>query len=48
VVPVSGSGQLRAAVESWITDGTGTLITSTPLLDSALRTTTVGVRQVLD
>ena len=48
VLPVSGPGQLRAGVVSWIDDHTGTLITSTPLLDSALRTTTVGVRQTLE
>ena len=48
VVPVSGPGQLRAGVDSSISDATGTLITSTPLLDSALRTVTVGVRQVLN
>jgi hypothetical protein len=48
VLPASGPGQLRGGVISWIVDHTGTLITSAPLLDSALRTTTVGVRQTLD
>lgn len=46
VRPVSGAGQLRAAVESWVKDARGVLVTSTPLLDSALRATTVGVRAV--
>lgn len=43
---VSGSGQLRGAVDSSVKDARGVLVTSTPLLDSALRTTTVGVRAV--
>lgn len=46
VRPASGPGQLRAAVVSWTMDARGVLVTSTPLLDSALRSTTVGVRAV--
>ncbi len=46
VRPVSGPGQLRGAVDSSVKDARGVLVTSTPLLDSALRTTTVGVRAV--
>jgi hypothetical protein len=44
VRPVSGSGRLRGAVDSSVKDARGVLVTSTPLLDSALQTTTVGVR----
>ncbi len=43
---VSGSGALRAGVISWLVDDQGVLLTTTPLLDSALRTTTVGLREV--
>lgn len=46
VRPVSGPGQLRAAVDSSVKDARGVLVTSTPLMDSALRVTTVGVRSV--
>ena len=48
VRPVSGSGQLRGAVDSSVKDARGVLVTSTPLLDSALQSTTVGVRAVSD
>jgi hypothetical protein len=41
---VSGAGQVRAGVVSWVADSAGTLITTTPLWDSVLRTTAVGVR----
>lgn len=43
---VSGKGQVRAGVVAWVADGQGTLITTTPLHDAALRTTTVGLREV--
>ncbi|MEO6411112.1 MAG: DUF5719 family protein [Pedococcus sp.] len=43
---VSGNGQVRAGVVSWLDDGQGRLITATPLRDAALRTTTVGLREV--
>jgi hypothetical protein len=43
---VSGNGQVRAGVVSWLDDGQGRLITATPLRDAALRTTTIGLREV--
>ena len=43
---VSGKGQVRAGVVAWVNDDLGTLITTTPLRDAALRTTTVGLREV--
>lgn len=43
---VSGRGQVRAGVVASLTDGQGTLISTTPLRDAALRTTTVGLREV--
>ncbi|GAB3066010.1 DUF5719 family protein [Pedococcus soli] len=43
----SGTGELRAGVVSTLTDAVGTLVTTTPLRDTALRTTTVGLREVL-
>ncbi|HET8602396.1 MAG TPA: hypothetical protein VFM09_00560, partial [Marmoricola sp.] len=42
---VSGAGALRAGVVSWANDASGTLISSTPLRDAALRSTTVAVRE---
>lgn len=42
----SGTGELRAGVVSTTSDAVGTLITSTPLRDTALRTTTIGLREV--
>ncbi len=41
-----GTGQLYAGVVSSVGDADGTLITATPLRDAALRTTTVGLREV--
>ncbi|WP_406831829.1 DUF5719 family protein [Pedococcus sp. KACC 23699] len=41
----SGTGQLRAGVVSSVSDSEGTLITAQPLHDTALRTTTVGLRE---
>ena len=43
---VSGKGQVRAGVVAWVADAQGTLITTTPLHDAAVRTTTVGLREV--
>ncbi|TPG19225.1 DUF5719 family protein [Pedococcus bigeumensis] len=43
---VGGNGQVRAGVVSWLDDAQGRLITATPLRDTALRTTTVGLREV--
>lgn len=43
---VSGKGQVRAGVVAWLDDAQGTLITTTPLHDAALRTSTVGLREV--
>lgn len=43
---VSGKGQVRAGVVTWVNDSQGTLLTTTPLHDAALRTTTVGLREV--
>jgi hypothetical protein len=43
---VSGQGQVRAGVVSVIEDAKGQLISTTPLRDAALRTTTVGLREV--
>jgi hypothetical protein len=43
---VSGKGQVRAGVVSLFDDASGQLITTTPLRDTALRTTTVGLREV--
>jgi hypothetical protein len=45
---LSGRGQLRAAVFSWISADQGLLVSATPLLDTALRTTTVGLRETRD
>jgi hypothetical protein len=45
---LSGQGEVRAGVVSAIADTQGTLITVTPLLDTALRTTTVGLRESAD
>lgn len=42
---VSGTGALRAGVVSWAEDASGTLVSSTPLRDTALRSTTVSVRE---
>ncbi|MDU0312680.1 DUF5719 family protein [Phycicoccus sp. M110.8] len=42
---VSGSGAVRAGVVSWGNDSCGTLISSTPLRDATLRSTTVAVRE---
>jgi hypothetical protein len=41
---VSGAGQVRAGVISWVTQADGSLITTTPLTDAPLRTSAVGVR----
>jgi hypothetical protein len=41
---LSGAGEVHAGVVSWVNDAQGTLFTSTPLRDSALRTTTPGLR----
>jgi hypothetical protein len=43
-----GKGEVRAGVVSWTVDPQGTLITVTPLVDTALRTTTVGLREARD
>ena len=43
---VSGNGQVRAGVVSLFDDAVGQLISTTPLRDAALRTTTVGLREV--
>ena len=43
---VSGNGQVRAGVVSTLDDAKGQLISISPLHDSALRTTTVGLREV--
>ena len=42
----SGTGELHAGVVSTLADASGTLVTTTPLRDTALRTTTVGLREV--
>lgn len=42
---VKGKGALRAGVVSWLKDPSGTLITTTPLLDAPLRTSSVGLRE---
>ncbi|MEO5982164.1 MAG: DUF5719 family protein [Pedococcus sp.] len=46
VTRTSGTGELRAGVVSTLTDKVGTLVTTTPLRDTALRTTTMGLREV--
>ena len=43
---VSGNGQVRAGVISLLHDDQGSLISVTPLRDTALRTTSVGLREV--
>jgi Family of unknown function (DUF5719) len=43
---LSGAGRVHAGVISWVNDSSGTLITTTPLLDSMLRSSTVGVREI--
>ena len=43
---VKGKGAVRAGVVSWLNDQSGVLITSTPLLDAPLRTSSVGLREV--
>jgi hypothetical protein len=43
-----GHGQVRAGVVSWVNDQQGTLLSVTPLLDTALRTTTLGLRESRD
>lgn len=43
---VSGTGAVRAGVISMVQDAEGRLITVTPLRDAALRTTSVGLREV--
>jgi hypothetical protein len=43
---VSGAGQVRAGVVSLLDDSLGQLISTAPLRDAALRTTTVGLREV--
>jgi hypothetical protein len=43
---VSGKGQVRAGVVSVLNDPQGQLITTVPLRDAVLRTTTVGLREV--
>ena len=42
----SGTGELHAGVVSTTADAAGTVITTTPLRDAALRTTTEGLREV--
>jgi hypothetical protein len=41
-----GKGQVRAGVYTWADDTQGRLSTVTPLVDAALRTTTVGLREL--
>ncbi len=43
---VSGKGLVRAGVVSVLNDSQGQLITTVPLRDAVLRTTTVGLREV--
>ena len=43
---VSGNGQVRAGVVSVLSDDLGQLISITPLRDTVLRTTSVGLREV--
>ena len=43
---VSGKGQLRAGVVSWVTDAQGVLISTVPLRDAILRTTSIALREV--
>jgi hypothetical protein len=45
---VSGAGHLRAGVVSWFIDRGGALISTTPLADAVLRTTSAGLLQVGD
>lgn len=43
---VTGSGRVRAGVVSWLTDPQGMMVSTAPLTDALLRTTSVGLRQV--
>jgi hypothetical protein len=43
---VSGAGEVRAGVVSWLQDAQGGLISTVPLRDAVLRTTTISLRQV--
>jgi hypothetical protein len=42
---VSGRGQVRAGVVSWVTDPQGVLISTVPLRDAVLRTTSIALRE---